>query len=73
MEDLAALCLEQTGRGEEMQCLQDNLERQELALINKYLSSTFIEIDCTGCVPHVRCKSPITLKKRLNMLTLIRS
>lgn len=27
LEDLATLCLEQTGRGEEMQCLQDNLER----------------------------------------------
>ncbi|XP_045028229.1 LOW QUALITY PROTEIN: Golgi apparatus protein 1 [Daphnia magna] len=27
IEDLASLCFEKTGRGEEMQCLQDNLER----------------------------------------------
>nr|SVE78223.1 EOG090X05VD [Daphnia lumholtzi] len=27
IEDLASICFEKTGRGEEMQCLQDNLER----------------------------------------------
>lgn len=27
MEDLASFCFEKTGRGEEMQCLQDNMER----------------------------------------------
>ena len=27
IEDLATLCFEKTGRGEEMQCLQDNLEK----------------------------------------------
>lgn len=27
IEDLAILCFEKTGRGEEMQCLQDNFEK----------------------------------------------
>lgn len=27
LDDLAAMCFENTGKGEEMQCLQDNLER----------------------------------------------